>query len=85
MGISVDRQELIDLLDDLTDEQVSLLIQFIRAIQTGHKPSATPYHAHDDPLVGFISGPTDVAAHVEDILYEDIDPQSGWTQKPQGS
>lgn len=75
MDFAADRQELYTLLDDLSDEQIHLLVQFIKSIQRPPDRKRS-YNPDTDPLVGFISGPTDVAEHVEEILYGEEDTRS---------
>lgn len=36
----------------------------------------------DDPIVGLYSGSPDLATNAEDILAAEIQPNSGWTNKP---
>jgi hypothetical protein len=36
----------------------------------------------DDPIVGLYSGSPDLATNAEDILAAEIQPKSGWTNKP---
>lgn len=65
MDFTADRQELYTLLDTLSDEQVHF--QFLKSIQA-LSDAKSEYNPEADPLVGFISGPTDVAERVEEIL-----------------
>lgn len=74
------RDELIALIDTLDNEQITLLTQFIRSIRRQTAPQ-TVYDAAHDPVIGLIDGPVDVAEHVEDMLQNDGDAHSGWTQK----
>lgn len=55
------REQLIAELDYLTDEQIKLLLHQAQAMH----PATS---AEDNPLVGFISGPTNFAERTEDIL-----------------
>lgn len=36
----------------------------------------------DDPIVGLYSGSPDLATNAKDILAAEIQPKSGWTNKP---
>ena len=75
------REELIERLNTLTDEQVEVLLQVIRMIHPAE--SSIPYDEASDPAIGMIEGPTDLARRAKEILREEIDPRSGWTQKDQ--
>jgi hypothetical protein len=71
--------ELLRVLEGLTDSQVSALIQVARAM---HPDAERPeYNEANDPAIGLISGPTNLAEQAEDILRNEIDSRSGWTQK----
>lgn len=39
------------------------------------------YHEADDPAIGLLYGPTDLSMHAKEILREEINVYSGWTQK----
>ncbi len=52
-------------LDALSDEQAAAVLEFIQTVK--QEPSVTDGD-EDDPLVGFISGPTDVAERTREIL-----------------
>jgi hypothetical protein len=72
------RNEFLQALDGLTDEQVSALLHVARAMNPDERPD---YDEAKDPLVGFIDGPTDLASRAKDTLRDEIDARSGWTQK----
>src|SRR5687767_1948345 len=58
-------EELIAELQNLTDEQLNALREVIREIEYSRRP---PYDPDNDPTIGLISGPTDLAARAKDIL-----------------
>jgi hypothetical protein len=71
--------ELLRALQGLADSQVSALIQVARAMRPdAERPE---YVEANDPAIGLISGPTDLAERSEDILSDEFDSRSGWTQK----
>lgn len=41
-----------------------------------------PLSIDEDPIVGFYSGSPDIATNAENILAAEIQPKSGWTNKP---
>jgi len=79
------KEQLIAKLDQLTDDEIRELIEHIDivkykvAMQSDELPA--DYSIENDPLVGFLSGTTDLAERIREILYQDIDPLSGWTEK----
>jgi hypothetical protein len=73
------REKLIKTIDELTDEQVEVLQSYADVLRATELPD--DYNEENDPSIGFISGPTDIAAHVKQILHEEISQLSGWTQK----
>jgi len=72
------REALIEKINAMTDEQVAALYGMVANMHQEERP---PYDPDNDPLVGFISGPTDLSERYKEILREDIDRRSGWTQK----
>ncbi len=64
-GTSI-RETVIARLQELSDEQIAEVLEFIGNIQSQHI-RIVPSEG-DDPLVGFISGPTDFAERSQEIL-----------------
>jgi hypothetical protein len=60
------RDKIIIELNDLSDEQAITVFEFIQSVKD--VPEVTELDTEDDPLVGFISGPTDMAERTEEIL-----------------
>jgi hypothetical protein len=73
------REQLIAKIKAMSDEQVAALLRTAQALKESELPP--DYDPDKDPLVGFISGPTDLSETYKDILREDIDLRSGWTNK----
>ncbi len=73
------KDELLDLIDGLTDEQVDALLRLARVM----RPASTPasYSREADVLRGLFAGPPDLAARSEDILQELARQRGAWTQK----
>lgn len=42
---------------------------------------ADEYSEADDPAIGLLYGPTDLSMHAKEILRQEINTYSGWTQK----
>jgi hypothetical protein len=67
------REKVIAVLDELTDEQVQELLHRIEVMRYVAAMNSTTlpenYSVENDPLVGFLSGTTDLAERVEDVLY----------------
>jgi hypothetical protein len=40
------------------------------------------YNEADDPAINLLYGPTDLSIRAKEILREEINSSSGWTQKP---
>jgi hypothetical protein len=72
------RDEFVKKLDSLTDEQVAALLHMVEAFES---PNAPDNGETGDPAIGFVTGPTDFGRRAEEILYKDIQPKSGLTQK----
>ncbi|MBE2270905.1 MAG: hypothetical protein IAE80_21890 [Anaerolinea sp.] len=76
------REQLIARIDRMTDDDVRSLIKLIDLVESSDSDELPPdYSEENDPLIGFLSGTTDLAEHVKETLYSDIDEISGWTQK----
>jgi hypothetical protein len=73
------RERLVSKLDELNEEQIASLLSYIEAMQETSLPDS--YDEDDDPSIGFISGPSDLATRAKQILRDEITPLSGWTQK----
>jgi hypothetical protein len=79
MAVQSIRERLIHKLFDMTDSQVASLLNYADAIQSDELPNN--YDEANDPAIGFISGSTDLARRSKQILREEINAHSGWTQK----
>jgi hypothetical protein len=75
------REELIEKLDMLTEEQIAALLSIVEAFDGAPSKAVNEINTSDDPAIGFITGPTDFARRAEEILSEEITRKSGWTQK----
>jgi hypothetical protein len=60
------REKIMAQLDDLSDEQATAVLEFIESVKDSE--SIVADDLENDPLVGFISGPTDMAEHTEELL-----------------
>lgn len=78
--MSPQKEALITLIEEMSDEQITHLVQFIRAMKLEDHTEEINNILEDDPMVGFISGPTDIADHIEDFLYGDKHGNE-WSQK----
>jgi hypothetical protein len=80
MVSNVMKNELLNAIDALSDSQIAVLIQVAKAMQSAE--SRADYDPSKDTIVGFAEGPsTDLSSRAKEILREEIDPRSGWTQK----
>ncbi|MBA3874680.1 MAG: hypothetical protein ABI970_06615 [Chloroflexota bacterium] len=79
MAVQSIRERLIHKLFDMTDSQVASLLNYADAIQSDELPNN--YDEANDPAIGFISGSTDLARQSKQILRDEINAHSGWTQK----
>jgi phage/plasmid-associated DNA primase len=62
------REQIINtVLNSLSDEQVDDLLNYLRDLAP-----LTHYREENDPSIGFISGPTDLAEKAEDILWAEF-------------
>jgi uroporphyrinogen-III decarboxylase len=80
MSIPMIREKVITAIDHLNDEQLETVYSVIQSIQSVEEDQPD-YDPDNDPAIGFITGPTDLSERVEEILQEEIDAASGWTQK----
>ncbi len=60
------REAVIARLQDLSDEQVEEVLEFINEVQSERIIATEP--EEDDPAIGFFSGPSDFAARSKEIL-----------------
>jgi len=79
MAVQTIRERLIHKLFDMTDTQVASLLSYADAIQSDELPEN--YDEAHDPAIGFLSGSTDLARRSKQILRDEINTRSGWTQK----
>jgi len=79
MAVQSIRERLIHKLFDMTDSQVASLLNYADAIQSDVLPNN--YDEANDPAIGFISGSTNLARRSKQILSDEINAHSGWTQK----
>lgn len=73
------RERLVSKLDELNEEQIASLLSYVEAMQ--ETTLSESYDEDNDPSIGFISGPSDLATRAKQILRDEITPLSGWTQK----
>ncbi len=73
------KDELLGLIEGLTDEQVGALLQLARVMQPTASPAA--YNRDADVLRGLFAGPPDLGERSEDILQELTRQRGAWTQK----
>ncbi len=64
------REKITAELDTLSDEQAIVVLQFIQSVKEDEiaDRALTEDEDEDDPLVGFINGPTDMAERTKEIL-----------------
>jgi hypothetical protein len=79
MAVPNVRQQVEEKLSQLSDEEVAAVLRYIEAMQTTELPA--DYDEANDPSIGFLSGPTDLARCSKQILRDEITARSGWTQK----
>lgn len=71
------RKEVVDHLDRLSDEEVALVLEFIKTVES-IKESEEPYPitieqpSDDDPAIGFFSGPPGLARSAKTILHREL-------------
>ena len=61
-----DRERLIAKLDELTDEEIAVLLHYVEAMQSTTLPD--DYDEANDPAIGFFSAAPDFASRTEEIL-----------------
>jgi len=68
------RQELIEKLDKLNDEQIRALLHVIRAFEKDGQFGVSPdeYDESKDALIAMFSGPTDLAERSREILEKEF-------------
>lgn len=64
------REELIAKIEQMSDEQVESLLRYAKTLEIYQLPAS--YDPDNDPAVGFISGPTDLAERTEEILWSEF-------------
>lgn len=64
------REQLMERLETMTDEEIVTVLEFTERLKPDELPSH--YDPTHDPLVGFISGPTDFGERAEEILWEEF-------------
>ena len=79
MAVPNVRQQVEAKLSQLSDEEVAAVLRYIEAMQTTELPA--DYDEANDPSIGFLSEPTDLARRSKQILRDEITARSGWTQK----
>lgn len=79
MAIPDVRERLNAKLDKMSDEEIAALLHYAEAMESITLPD--DYNIENDPTVGMLSGPTDLARRAKEILRNDITARSGWTQK----
>jgi hypothetical protein len=77
MAVPNVRGQVIQKLDELTDEEVVAILEYMESLHPGLEQN----EQIDDPTVGMFSGPTDLSVRAKDILRDEITARSGWTQK----
>jgi hypothetical protein len=77
MAVQDLREQVKKKVDDLTDDEVIALMQYMDELHAELVDDA----AIDDPTVGMFTGPTDLSRRAKEILRNDITARSGWTQK----
>lgn len=76
------RQEIIGMLEHLSDQQVATLLEVVRGMQPAHSSEQRTYDPKADILRnGIFKGPTDLAERVEEILEEESRKHGSWTIK----
>lgn len=77
------QEKLIARIKTLNVDELKVVLQTVEAIEEARSDeSPASYDPKKDRLRGgFISGPTDLSERYKEILRDDIDLRSGWTQK----
>lgn len=73
------REQLIERLDQLSDEQLDALLNYTDTLLSHSAPSA--YDPENDPIIGLFSGSPDLSRRSKEILRTELSTKSGWTQK----
>ena len=81
--------EFVQRLGRLTYEQIATLLQVALMMQPAIPENSQivdsaiteNYDEKQDPLIGFLTGPSDFASQAKQILSQEIYTQNGWTQK----
>jgi hypothetical protein len=73
------REQLHRTIETLSDDQAEAVLAYAEALMSDSLPP--DYDEANDPSIGFIWGPTDLANRAKDILRDEITATSGWTQK----
>jgi hypothetical protein len=72
------RDRLIELIGNLTDQQIEALLGVVQVFQAGDKPL---YDRSRDVAIGLFEGPEDLSERAEDILEEEVKRRGSWTLK----
>jgi len=88
------KTQIIGQLDQLSPKLLNTVHDFVSFLVAQSKPSTknsvaelsvekvpTATAIDDDPIVGLIKGPSDLATNAEEILTQEIKPVSGWSCK----
>lgn len=77
------KTQIISQLDQLPPKLLGTVNDFVAFLVTRSKSSATEFSTataiEDDPIVGMIKGPSDLATNAEEILKQEIQSGSGWS------
>lgn len=76
---TVREKVILKLITELSDDEVLAVADYIEQLHVSELVLSD--NPEDDPMIGFISGPTDLAENAEQILTDEITRRSGWTQK----
>ena len=79
MAVPNVREQVEAKLGQLSDEELATVLNYIETMQMTDLPA--DYDEANDPSIGFLSGPTDLARRSKQILRDEITARSGWTQK----
>lgn len=80
MVSNVMKDRLLSAIEGLSEEQVSELIEHAESMQP--ETEQGDYDPSTDPLIGFLDGDsTDLSIRAKQILRDEIDSESGWTNK----
>lgn len=73
------REQVEKKLDAMSEEQLASVLSYAEAMLS--TTLLSDYDEANDPSIGIIAGPTDLANRAKQILQDEITPLSGWTQK----